>query len=192
MTDQGWGHRPGELQTLIESTISQIINCNAVQPASWLLVDTAGQQLVLVREGTPSRSWPVSTSDVGLDNRENSGGTPPGVHRVAQKIGANTPLGTVFESRQPTGEIWSLPWNDRPEIREKDLILTRILVLDGLEDGLNRGSGVDSRSRYIYVHGTNREDQLGQPVRQGCVRMGNQNLIELFELVAEGDLLVIV
>ncbi len=192
MTEHRKAEPSNELQGLIDSTLSLITNCNAIPTARWLLVDTRAQRLVLVREGAPTRQWPVSTSDVGLDNRENSGGTPPGVHRVAQKIGTGAAEGTVFESRQPTGEIWSLPDDDQAESRKKDLILTRILLLDGLEEGLNRGKGVDSRARYIYVHGTNQEDQLGQPVSHGCVRMGNRHLMDLFDIVEEGDLLVIV
>ena len=111
---------------------------------------------------------------------------------MARKIGAGAQAGAVFESRKPTGKIWLPDWNDNPEMRQRDLILSRILILDGLEPGVNQGKGIDSRQRYIYVHGTNREDLIGQPVSGGCVRMENQNIINLFDQVEEGDLLVIV
>ena len=174
------------------TTYDKIINYAQEKPTRWVLVDTNKQHLFLVREGVVLARWPVSTALVGLDNRENSGGTPTGVHRVSRKIGAGFPLGTVFLSRQPTGETWSQEWNNDELLLQRDLILSRILVLDGLEPGVNLGPGVDSRERYIYVHGTNREDLIGQPVSHGCVRMNNQAIIELFELIKEGDPLVIV
>ena len=180
------------LDRLIGVTFDKLDNYDPIKPTRWLFVDTIGQQLFLVRESTILAGWPVSTAEVGLDNRENSGGTPPGVHRVARKIGAQAPEGTVFESRKPIGQRWSPSWNDDAVLKRRDLILSRILILDGLEPGVNLGEGIDSRKRYIYVHGTNHEDLIGQPVSGGCVRMLNQNIIDLFDQVEEGDLLVIV
>ena len=174
------------------TTYDKLVNYAQERPTRWLLVDTEKQHLFLVREGVIMAQWPVSTALVGLDNRENSGGTPIGVHRVGRKIGDNLPLGTVFLSREPTGETWNPEWNNDEVLRPKDLILSRILILHGLEPGVNLGPGVDSRERYIYVHGTNREDLVGQPVSHGCVRMNNQDIIELFELIEEGDPLVII
>ena len=104
-----------------------------------------------------------------------------GWHRIHARIGAGAPLGTVFESRVPTGRVW------RGEAAEADLILTRVLTLEGLEDGVNRGPGRDSLERYIYLHGTNHEDQLGRPASHGCVRLANADVVELFDRVAEGD-----
>ena len=176
----------------IKLTSEMIDGCTSNKPSRWLVVDTALQMLFLVRESTIMAQWPVSTSEQGLDNRENSGGTPPGVHRIAEKIGLGAEIGTIFESREPTGEIWLPEWNNDPERLQKDLILTRILVLEGMEPGLNLGSGIDSRQRFIYVHGTNRIDLIGQPAGGGCVRMENNNLIELFQQIEEGDFLVIV
>lgn len=181
-----------DLASLISVTCDNLTNYTPSSPSRWLFVDTAGQRILLVRESTILNQWPVSTAEVGLDNRESSGGTPPGVHRVAQKLGAGAESGTIFESRKPNGEIWLPSWNDHPELRDRDLILSRILILDGLEPGINQGPGIDSRQRYIYVHGTNREDLIGQPTSGGCIRMTNENMIDLFEQVKEGDLLVIV
>jgi len=181
-----------DLAHTILITLDVLSNYAPTPPKRWLLVDTAVQQLFLVRESTVLNRWPVSTAEVGLDNRENSGGTPPGVHRVARKIGSGAPDGTIFESRKATGETWTPAWNNDSARLEKDLILSRILILDGLEPGLNQGPGIDSRDRYIYVHGTNREDLIGQPAGGGCVRMVNKSIITLFDQVEEGDLLVIV
>ena len=181
-----------DLDALIRVTYDSLIDYTTHSPKRWLLVDTALQQIFLVRESTVLDQWPVSTSEAGLDNRENSGGTPPGVHRVVRKIGSDAEEGTVFQSRRPTGETWLPSLNNDPSKLEKDLILSRILVLDGLEPGLNQGKGIDSQQRYIYVHGTNREDLIGKPAGGGCVRMKNKNIISLFDQVKEGDLLVIV
>lgn len=158
----------------------------------WLLVDVAAQRLHLLEGEASLRAWPVSTAAAGVDAREGSGGTPPGVHRIGQRIGAEAPPGMVFVSREPTGEIWTPgPADVEPEA-DQDLILTRVLTLDGLEDGVNRGPGVDSASRYIYLHGTNAEHRLGTPCSHGCVRLGNADVAALFELVREGDPVVIV
>jgi UDP-N-acetylmuramate--alanine ligase len=91
----------------------------------------------------------------------------------------------VFVSREPTGEMWC------GEARQDDLILTRILTLDGLEDGINRGQGRDSLARYIYLHGTNHEALLGRPVSHGCVRLANDHVVQLFARVREGDLVYV-
>lgn len=175
---------------LIVSCRDRITPLNRGDKPSWLLVHVPSQTLNLLRDKTVVQVWPVSTARAGLDNRDGSGGTPSGLHRIHRKIGANAAPGTVFSSRRPTGEIWSP--DTGPDVDERDLILTRILTLDGLEPGLNRGPGVDSRDRYIYLHGTNHPDLIGQPVSQGCVRLGNDHILELFELVSEGDPVVIV
>ena len=129
--------------------------------------------------GEAIAAWPVSTGRAGIGGEQGSYRTPPGWHRIHQRIGAGAGAGTVFVSRAPTGETW------RGEAREDDLILTRILTLDGLEDGVNRGAGCDSLERYIYLHGTNHVDLLGRPVSHGCVRLSNEHVCQLFEHMRE-------
>lgn len=164
--------------------------------ARWLLVDVAAQRLHLMNGTTPLDNWPVSTAAAGVDAREGSGGTPPGVHRILQRIGQGAPPGMVFVSREPTGRVW--PHDQAPGAggddstkHPADLILTRVITLDGLEDGVNRGPGVDSAARYIYLHGTNAEERLGTPCSHGCVRLASADVITLFDLVREGDPVVI-
>ena len=157
------------------------------EPTRWLLVSVADQCLVLVEGGRASRVYGVSTAAAGLNGREGSLGTPPGVHRIARRIGAGQELGTWFSSREPEG-VWR-PGEPAPR---DDLILTRILTLQGCEEGLNRGPGCDSEGRFIYIHGTNHEDRIGEPVSQGCIRMSNTDVLNLFERVDEGDPVVIV
>lgn len=174
---------------LLELVARQAVRVAAAGPRAgrrWLLVDVAGQRLALVQAGRITGLWPVSTAAAGLDARSDSGGTPPGLHRIARRVGLGAAPGAVFASREPTGEVW------RGESDPRDLILARVLVLDGLEDGVNRGPGVDSRERYIYIHGTNHEDRLGAPVSGGCVRLSGRDVIDLADRVREGDPVVIV
>ena len=130
------------------------------------------------------RQYPISTSANGLGEANGSHCTPRGRHRIAEKIGAFAPLCSAFKSRQPTGEVWT-PELDA-EFPGRDWILTRILWLEGLEPGKNKGGSVDSHNRYIYIHGTNEEHKLGTPASHGCIRMKNADIAELFDLVKEG------
>ena len=150
----------------------------------WLLVDVAGQRLARVHTDWIELIGSISTALAGIDCRQDSEGTPCGLHRIAEKIGAGALPGSVFISRQPTGQRWT---RGQQPPDDSDLILTRILTLDGMEEGLNRGSGVDSLARYIYIHGTNHEHLIGTPVSHGCIRMTNKDVMELFELVEPGD-----
>ncbi|MFZ4791802.1 MAG: L,D-transpeptidase family protein [Candidatus Competibacteraceae bacterium] len=147
------------------------------------------QQLTLLEGGGATRVYPVSTARNGPGERHGSGCTPRGWHRIRIKIGAGLPLNTVFVRRRPTGEIYS------PELAarypERDWILTRILWLTGLESGFNRGGVCDTLRRFIYLHGCPEDALLGMPLSHGCIRMGNQDLLDLFECVDAGDRLLI-
>jgi UDP-N-acetylmuramate--alanine ligase len=155
-------------------------------PPRLLVVDVERQSLSLIEGGAELAAYPVSTAAAGIGGGEGSLRTPPGWHRIHERIGAASPEGAMFESRLATGGVW------RGEPRAEDLILSRILTLEGLEEGLNRGAGHDSLARYIYIHGTNHEGSLGRPASHGCVRMANADVIALFERVAGGDLVLIV
>jgi hypothetical protein len=150
-------------------------------PPRLLLVDVSRQRVTLIAPGRPVAVFRVSTAAAGVGGEEGSHRTPPGWHRIHARIGAEAPLGAVFESRVATGRVW------RGEPAAEDLILTRVLTLEGLEDGVNRGPGRDSLERYIYLHGTNHEAELGRPASHGCVRLANADVVDLFDRVAEGD-----
>ncbi|MCL2591137.1 MAG: L,D-transpeptidase [Betaproteobacteria bacterium] len=148
-------------------------------------IDIARQELELFStDGTCIRRYPVSTARNGVGERNGSGCTPRGRHRIRGRIGAGMPLGTVFRGRRPTGEIWT------PELAaanpERDWMLSRILWLCGEESGFNRGGQFDSMRRYIYIHGTGDDQPMGKPGSHGCIRMRNRDVIELFELVGVG------
>jgi hypothetical protein len=135
-----------------------------------------------------SRVWPISTGLAGFGNQDGSGCTPTGFHRISACIGSDAPQGAVFKGRKPTGEVVQ----SLPDTAQGDYITSRILWLAGLEDGVNLGGDVDSESRYIYIHGTPYQGQLGQPVSAGCVRMANMDIIDLFELVSVDTMVLII
>ncbi|MBF0426508.1 MAG: L,D-transpeptidase [Magnetococcales bacterium] len=156
------------------------------EPAVALVVLGRWQRLYCLGGEGSCPSWPVSTGRAGFGNQVDSGRTPIGLHRVCACIGENAPVGAVFKGRIPTGEVVAEGADDTP-----DPITTRILWLDGVQEGFNRGPGVDSRARYIYIHGTPRAHLLGQPVSAGCIRMKNEHVIELFARVPADTLVLI-
>ena len=151
----------------------------------FLFVDTAGQELFACRSSEIIASFVISTSALGLGNREASCKTPTGFHRIVAKIGAGAPPGRIFRDRLDTGSDW------HQGLTEENLVLTRIMRLEGLEPGLNKGPGIDSFNRYIYIHGTNNEDRIGTPKSHGCVCLRNNDCIRLFDLVSEGTVVFI-
>jgi len=143
-------------------------------PALSLRVDVADQLVHLLSDGAPVKSWPVSTSKFGLGTEPGSFRTPCGRFRICEKIGAGARPWTVFKGRVETGGTGA-PGG------EEDGILTRILWLEGLDE-----SNANTRERYIYFHGTNQEDRIGTPASHGCIRLRNDDIRELFDLVSEG------
>jgi L,D-transpeptidase YbiS len=142
------------------------------------------QILLLLRDGMPPRHYPVSTARNGPGELTGSNRTPRGKHVIRAKIGAGQPLHSVFVGRRPTGEIFS------PELAlqfpERDWITSRILWLSGCEPGFNRLGEADTMRRYIYIHGTADENSIGKPASHGCIRMRNEDIVELFDLVPAG------
>ena len=137
-----------------------------------MILSVPDQKMIVLRDGKPLSSYSVSTSKFGLGDRPGSYATPLGVLRIKEKIGHGLPAGAVFKSRKPTGEVLPV---DAPG---RDPIVTRILWLEGLDDR-NR----NAYRRYIYIHGTPEERNVGRPVSYGCIRMRSQDVIELFETV---------
>jgi lipoprotein-anchoring transpeptidase ErfK/SrfK len=148
------------------------------------------QRLELLENDQVLQRYTISSAANGAGEEQGSGCTPRGRHRICSKIGGDAPLNAVFVGREPTGEVYS------PELAannpDRDWVLTRILWLDGQEPGRNRGGERDSRERYIYIHGTPDTEPMGEPHSHGCVRMRNDDLLELFERVEEGTLVDII
>ncbi|CAK0738054.1 L,D-transpeptidase [Gammaproteobacteria bacterium] len=149
-----------------------------------VLVSIAEQRLRLITGSRIVMDVAVSTARKGVGERRGSEQTPRGWHQIRACIGANRPPNTVFVGRRPTGEVYS------PALRashpQRDWILTRILWLSGLEIGRNRLSEVDTMARYIYIHGCPEESPMGIPGSHGCIRMRNDEIIELFQQVQAG------
>lgn len=129
------------------------------------------QELSLKAGRQKLAAYPVSTSRFGLGSKEGSLKTPTGRFRIAEKIGDGLPLGTVFKSRRPVKATTKM-------MREDDLVMTRILWLDGIDS-----SNANTYDRFIYIHGTNHEGEIGEPASHGCIRMRNSDLVELFDRV---------
>jgi len=147
-----------------------------------MLLVSVEQQRMLVADGRGVHArYRISTSRFGTGSRQGSHKTPLGLHRVADRIGDDEPAGRVFVARQPTPRV--VPEHDWRRPRSRDMILTRILRLKGLTPGLNRGAGIDSYDRFIYIHGTNQEHLLGRPASHGCIRMGNRAMIALYRML---------
>ena len=149
-----------------------------------IIVDISEQRLYLFNNDNLVQSFPVSTSKYGEGQIENSFKTPLGLHEIKEKIGDKALINTIFIARENTNKRAEIQIN--PNDTEDDFVTSRILWLDGLENGINRGVGVDSFSRYIYIHGTHEEGLIGQKASHGCIRMFNNDVIELFDMVSEG------
>ena len=152
-----------------------------------ILIDAAKQLLHRIDiDVANNKTYSVSTAFNGLGNRVDSFKTPIGIHRIKQKIGVGEPLGMVFNARAATGRV-----SNKTDNREEDEITSRILWLDGMEQGFNKGGAHDSLSRYIYIHGTSDEKRIGEPVSAGCIRMKNADVIDFFDAVNVNDLVII-
>ena len=132
------------------------------------------QTLELFENGSRVRTYPISSAAKGMGFADGSFRTPTGRFVISGKIGDGEPIHTRFKARVPVG-IW-----DTEDINGDDLILTRIIRLDGLDE-----ENANTLDRFIYIHGTNREDLLGTPCSHGCIRLGNADMIDLFDRVQE-------
>lgn len=148
-----------------------------------VIIDLAQQTLKVMKT---QQVYSISSGKNGIGEQENSGKTPRGWHRIAQKIGAEHPQNAVFIARQWTGEIYNADL--ATQYPERDWILSRILWLDGVQENFNCGVGCDTFNRYIYIHGTPDCEPMGIPMSHGCIRMHNIALLEVFDALKEGDL----
>ena len=160
---------------------------NAVKLTPFALLVSITEQTISLFENS-SASWclggkfPCSTSRFGIGQTEGSNRTPLGLHRIAEKIGAGEPTGTVFKTRKVVGHT------SQPEFADAK-ITTRILWLEGLEPGFNHSGNVDSHNRYIYIHGTADQSSIGKPTSCGCIHLADADLIPLFDLLPVGTLI---
>ena len=143
----------------------------------WLHISIPQQTLSLFSKKDSSQAdfqCPISSAEKGIGSEFGSYQTPVGNFSITQKIGAGAPIFTNFKGRQARS-VWSA------EQAESDAILSRIIRLDGLDP-----ENENTWERYIYLHGTHQENLIGQPASHGCIRMKNEDIIALFDLVPLG------
>ena len=151
-----------------------------------IFVNSSNQTLYLFKDDRLIFESKVSTSKYGMGCRMNSLKTPTGLHSVSSMFGKGLPAGTLFKNRRPTEKIIKeIPLDN------SDYITSRILRLNGLEEGKNKGGDVDSYNRYIYIHGSPHYNTLGSKQSQGCIRMSDKDVIKLFDLVNQKTLVLI-
>ena len=171
------GSLPPDLNTQLQSVAWDRYVGNAL--GIWVRVET--QQILLIKNHKILASYPCSTAAAGTGNINGSNQTPTGWHEIGAKIGVELPAGAILKERCWAGEVWQ-----DGQASEEDLILSRVLWLRGLEQGHNLGGPVDTWNRYIYIHGTNHADRLGQPASHGCVRLANEHIIEFLRKLRWG------
>lgn len=168
-----------------KANLEQSCEALSIIPTQRVLVVSIGEQKLYVLSGEAIEAViPVSTSKNPPSCKAESYGTPLGLHAIADRIGEGEAAGTVFKGRVAQGHYRDFP----PEEQAQNLITTRILRLRGLEPEKNSGPGCDSYARYIYLHGTNHEDRIGEPFSGGCIELQNDTMIQLFEAVSTDDL----
>ena len=175
-----FGENPIEISQkyLKETVIKEII-----------FVSIEKQKLYHIKNNKIISEFIISSSAYGTGNKAGSNKTPLGLHKVKQKYGNNTPINGRMKGRVYYGEIATI-YKDNTKSKTDD-VTTRILWLEGLEQGGNKGEGIDSFKRYIYIHGTSEEGRLGTPASHGCIRMRNKEVIDLYNKVAIGTLVLI-
>ena len=148
-----------------------------------LWVDLSRQRLEHWQNGHRQQVYTISTSARPPNNTIDSLGTPTGWFEVAARHGEEAPAGTVFRGRVSCG----YHWKEAPAVdQKKNLVTSRILRLQGLEEGHNRGGDCDTWERYIYFHGTNHPDKLGTPQSAGCILLSDSDIIQLFPIIPTG------
>lgn len=158
--------------------------------SEFLYVGIRRQKMYHIKNNKIFSTYPVSTSSKGAGNNIGSFKTPTGLHFIAEKIGDNAPVATLFINKKNTGKV--VPVNITEVSSNKDEITSRVLSLKGLQQGINKGKKYDTFARGIYIHGTSDEASIGKPSSHGCIRMKNDDIIELFDLLSVGTKVVLI
>ena len=187
-----------EVASLVEKLIKNKFPKKIIN--KFILVNLIDQKLMMIDRLKVKNIYDISSSKFGIGNLNNSYQTPLGLHTINDKIGANMPINTIFKGRKTLDGGMTIEDLTKPEFihfKKKhfeefdDLITSRILWLKGCEEDVNLGGDVDTYKRFIYIHGTAHEQLIGQVASYGCIRMKNQDVIELFDLVDEGNFVYI-
>ena len=149
-----------------------------------LFVSIKHQRMYLIRYGNIVSEYSISSSKYGVGNKMNSQKTPTGIHWIKKKMGRRAPVNGVLRCGAYTGEIAKI--ENLPVPTNRNLVTSRVLWLEGMEWGINHGGANDSYKRKIYIHGTQEEGLIGKPASHGCIRMKNNDIKELYDLVKKG------
>ena len=172
-----------------EDVIQKANNYISTDYSELLFVSIENQKMYHIKEGAIVKKYIISSSEYGTGSEEGSNKTPLGLHKVKEKYGDETPINGIMTGRVFYGQIATL-YNDKTKSKTDD-VTSRIFWLEGLENGKNKGEGIDSYKRYIYIHGTSEEGRLGTPASHGCIRMKNNEVIDLYKTIAIGTLVLI-
>ena len=175
-------------QTEIITKIDNYLNKD-IKYDNLLFVSIENQKMYRIQSKDIIETYDISTSKYGIGNQMGSNKTPTGLHKINSKYGHKTPVNGRMIGRVFYGQIAKI-FSDTTTSKTDD-ITSRILWLEGLENGINKGNNIDSYKRYIYIHGTSEEGRIGIPSSHGCVRMKNKDVIDLFNEVAIGTFVLI-
>ena len=154
-----------------------------------LFISVKDQKMYHIKNNEIIDMFIISSSAYGTGNKAGSNKTPLGLHKVKEKFGDKTPINGRMIGKVFYGQVATI-YNDTTRSKTDD-ITSRILWLEGLEVNKNKGKGIDSFKRYIYIHGTSEEGRLGTPASHGCIRMKNKEVIDLYKIIEVGTLVLI-
>ena len=173
----------------IINEVDSYINNKTSNVSEILYVSIKRQKIFYIKNDIIKLTYTISSSKFGIGNKENSNKTPIGLHRIKEKHGEKTPVNGLLIGRLFYGNIAEI--HHEKTKSNADEITSRILWLEGIEKGINKGDGIDSYERYIYIHGTSEEGLLGKPASHGCIRMSNKDVIDLYKKIEVGTLVLI-
>tara|TARA_B110000114_G_C14984379_1_gene353876 strand:+ start:47 stop:637 length:591 start_codon:yes stop_codon:yes gene_type:complete len=176
-------------QNSIIERVNNYLNSKNAFADEVIYVSIKKQKLYHIQLDRIIKEYTISSSVHGAGSMAGSNKTPTGLHSIKEKYGEKTPLNGIMIARVFHGNIATI-YNDETKSKTDD-ITSRILWLEGLEKGSNKGKGIDSYNRYIYIHGTSEEGRLGKPASHGCIRMKNKEVIDLYKLLEVGTLVLI-
>ncbi len=176
-------------QDLVLEPINSYLKKQDITYNEILFVSIKDQKLYHIKEKQIIRSYIISSSSYGTGSKAGSNKTPLGLHKINRKYGDKTPINGRMKGRVFYGDIATI-YTDTTKSKTDD-VTSRILWLEGMEEGKNKGEGIDSYKRYIYIHGTSEEGRLGTPASHGCIRMKNKEVIDLYKLIEVGTLVLI-
>ncbi len=181
------------LNTTAQNSIIELVNNYLDRKNAFtdevIYVSIKQQKLYHIQHDSIIKEYVISSSAYGIGSASGSNKTPIGLHKIREKHGEKTPINGRMTGRVFLGNIATI-YTDETKSKTDD-VTSRILWLEGLEKGKNKGEGIDSFKRYIYIHGTSEEGRLGKPASHGCIRMKNKEVIDLYKLVEVGTLVLI-